>query len=304
MTVCCNTGANTKLALGSTRVDFIEFDSIRTVQTLSDGSIHSIRGRLDHDANMVAEGILYVDYRLSFYLMPDLMAIQLPMMGFINTSGNNWYLGDTLPSTNIILGPSSSPEVTFGNSVCGKWILRGQKGADPPRIDMWFRGMTRDENPVNTFFVSQTSPPLLESYPYSFTSGVLDYAGSPYAFNQCALGVDYGLVAEWNNSVTATNICPTDHDISIGAGLLYSTCDGTTSLVTTPFSGDVAGGTLSLEFSRTVGMTSYSTTFSIGNVKLIANQPRMQKHDFWRYPLQGRGYSQGTAPALQCVNVG
>lgn len=300
---CCDVAALAKMSIGGTRMDFIEFDP-QVYQTLSDGSERSIRGRLDHDSQMVAEGILHVGYRIALYVTPQNLNVLLPLMGFVNSSGNNWYLGDPTPNFSVVFGPNSAPEVTFANSVVAKWMMRGQRGADPIRMDMWFRGTTRVENPAGTYFVSQTNPPLLEGYPYSFVGGTMNLYSQTVGFSQFAMGVDYKTVAEWNNSVSATNLCPTDHAITVGAGALYSTCDGTTSLLTTPFSGDVTGSSFSLEFARTVGVTNYSTTFNIGNVKLIAQQPAARvKHDFVRLPLQGRGYALGTSPALTCTNV-
>lgn len=303
---CCTVGALAKLSIGGQRLQFIEFDPIRVMKTQSDGSKQAIRGRLDHDSNLVAEGILYVDYRIALYQTAENLDVLLPIMGGVESPTDTFTIADALASTTVILGINGCPEVTFGNSFCGKWVARGQKGGDPPRIDLWFRACSRTENPVNTHFTSQTSPSLLVEYPYAFAGGtIMDYGGNPYNFNQYAIGMDYGLVAEWNNNVDATNICPTDHAINVAAGMFYAPCANTVvDLVTTPFSGDVTGGAFSLAFSRTVGMNTYSTTFNVGNVKPLGLQPAVRnKSDFVRLSFNAQGYAVGTSPAMIINNV-
>lgn len=301
---CCVVGALAKLAVNSQRLEFIEFDPVRIVRMLSDGSVEAIRGTLDRLADDVVKGLLYVDFRTSFYMTAQNMALLLPIMGF-SATGNTYKIGDTLASTTVILGLNSCPEFVYGNAFISKWVIRGVRGGDPPRIDVWWRAYTRSEQPSGTFFVSQSSPALLTEYPYPFAGGTaMTFGGQSYQFYQVAFGLDYHLVSEFNNSDTATNICPTDHDITIGHGMLYAPCDNTTTLLTTPFSGDVTGGAYTLSFTTTVSMTTYSTSFSLPNVKLIAQQPGVtNKHDFTRMPFNGRGYAQGTHLSMTCVNV-
>jgi len=301
---CCVTNALAKLAIGGTRLQFIEFDPYRVMRTLSDANGNAILGTLDRDPDLVAPGIEYDQFRISLYMTAQNMNVLLPIMGFTQ-SGNVWTLGNPMPSTEIILGINSVPEATWVDSVCAKWVARGQKGGDPPRIDLWFRAPQRGEQAVNTFFVSDTDPARLTEFAYAFNGGtVMTYSGNTYGFNQYALGLDTMQVAEYMNSTFATYLCPTDHVISIGAGMLYAPCAGTvTNLVTTPFTGDITGGAFSLAFSRTIGMTTYSTTFNLPMVKQIPMQPAVtRKHDFTRLQFHGVGYSNGTAPSMRVTN--
>lgn len=301
MTDCCaNVGALSKLAIGGTRIDFIDFDPVRVVRTLSDGSEKAIRGTLDHGSTAVASGIVYVDFRIGLYVTKQKMDLLLPIMGMPESPSDTFKLGSTLPETTVILGPAGSPEVTFAGAKVGRWVMRGTRGSDPVRLDLWFRAKTRAENPAGTFFISNTNPAMTEGPLYSFTAGTMNLKGATRYFHQFAIGMDYRLAVEFNNSVTATSICPTDHGISVGTGLLYSTCDGNTDVVTDPFAdGDIEGDSFELEFTRLYNAQTYTTGVSIGNVKLIPSQPGVQnKFDFLRAAINGRGYAVGTSPAM------
>ena len=298
---CCNVGATSRLSIGGTRMDFIDFMPERFMKTLSDGSKQSIRGTLDHNSLSVGEGMLFVEFRISMYMTALKLDTLLPILGLTETPTDTFTLGDVLTPTTIILGPKASPEQVYGNAICGRWVISGQKGMEPVKLTMWFRAKTVTEQVVNTTFTNQTTPPLVEGYPYSFTNGSMNLYGAARFFNQFQLGMDYGLIDEFNNSVTATNICPTDHALTIGTSVLYSSCDNNTDLWTLPLSGSVVGSTFTLNFDRTdVGK---STHFSVGNVKLLARPPQVVKPDFLRLPIHGQGYALGTAPLLIATNV-
>ncbi len=297
---CCNVGALAKLAIGGTRMDFIEFSPERFIKVLSDGSVRAIRGRLDHSSDAVGEGMLFVQFRISMYMSALKNDVLLPIMGLAESPTDTFTLGDTLSPTNIILGPSGSKEQVYTDCYCGRWMVAGQKGTDPVRLDLWFTAKTWSEQDPLTFFTGANTPVLNEGYYYSFTNGSMNLLGAARYFNQFRMVMDYGLISEFNNSITATNICPTDHRLQIGTGVLYSTCDSNTDLFTVPMGGDVSGSAFTLNFDR--ADVSKSTHFSVGNVKLIARPPRVVKNDFLRLPVNGEGFALGTSPMLICVN--
>lgn len=299
---CCNVGALAKFAIGGVRMDIIDFMPDRFVKVLSDGSIRSIRGKLDHNQNYANEGMQFVQFRVGMYMTALKNDTLLPIMGLTESPTDTFTLGDSLSSTTVVLGPSGSKEQTFTECYCGRWMLSGQKGMEPVRLDLWFTGKTWSEADAGTFFVSSTNPALTEGYPYSFTQGTMNLLGATRAFNQFRLVMDYGLITEFNNSVTATNICPTDHALQIGTSVLYSTCDGNTDLWTEPMGGDVTGSEFTLNFSRTVGAATYSTNFTVANAKLIARPPRVVKNDFLRLPINAVGFATGTSPLLVVSN--
>ena len=312
---CCGIGALSRLAIGPhggtiVRMDFVDFQPTKIVKTISDAGAHAIRGTLDRIDTDVAEGLLFVQFRTRLYMTSAKMAVLLPCLGFINDSGDNWHLGDSLSYSKIIVGPANAPEDTYDNCVPTDFVVTGQKGADPVMIDIGWMGSSYASAAAGTFFTSQTSPAMTEGTVYPFGTGVnnttqLQIASTTYYMPQVKLSVDYGLVTEYNNNVNVTNACPTNHDITLATSVLYSTCDATTGLFTSPVAGNVTGGAVSLSFSTTIN-SGNTTTFSFANGKFIARPTRIVKNDFNRLPVVLKGYAQvqgGTLyPALSVVN--
>lgn len=313
---CCGSGALSKLALGlstgtPTRMDFLEFRP-QIVKTLADGSVKAIRGTLDHQSTSVAEGLLHVRFRISMWLTSAKFNVLAPMLGFVNTSGTGtvtWQLEDVLPDVTVVVGPTGAPEDTYAGCVCTDFVISGQKGANPIMIDMGFVGKTWATAANGTFFVSQSSPAMLEGYTYPFGQGAnnvstLNVLGQALSMPQFKLSVDNKVIQEFNNSVTATNLCPTDHEIKFGTSALYSTCDGNTALWTVPMAGTITGAAITLTMERTVsGTNDHATVFTIGNAKSVAQSYRITKNDFNRLPLQFEGYAVGSTPALVVTNT-
>lgn len=310
---CCGVGALGKLAIGlsagtPTRMDFIEVHSTKVFKSLSDGSSKTIRGTLDPINQNVAEGMLFVQFRTRLWLTAAKMAVLLPCLGFTNTSGNNWDLGNTLSDSKIIVGPSGSAEVTYDGCVPTDVRWEGRKGSDPIMMDIGWMGKTRTTASAGTFFVSQTSPAMTEGYVYPYPDGAynvtrLNVGGADRLFPLFRLHLDYGIISEFNQSVTATNLCPTKHDLTFGASALYSVCDSTDTLLSTPMSGDVTGAALVVDLERLVGSTTYQTIFNVANLKLLAQDPNITKNDFVRLPINGRGYATSSSAMLSITNV-
>ena len=309
---CCGTGALSRLAIGkigstATRMDFTEFHSVEIVKTLSDGGAKAIRGTLDHIDTNVAEGMLFVKFRTRMWLTSAKMAILLPCLGFTQLS-TVFTVSDTMPECNVILGPAGTKEHTFGGCICSDFVISGAKGSNPIEIDIGWVGMTWAENTNGTFFTSQTSPAMTEGYTYPFAQGAnnvstLSALGQTVYFPNFRLKMDYKLVTEFNNSVTATNVCPTDHDLTFATSALYSTCDSTEPLLDTPLAGTTTGAAITLNFTRTIpGPTTYQTQFVITNAKAIARPPSIKKNDFNRLPLNFRGYAQSSTKSLVITN--
>lgn len=308
---CCGIGALSKLAIGlsggtPTRMDFIDYIP-KNIKTLSDGSDKSIRGTLDHIDQNVAEGMLFVQFRTRMWMTAQKNDILLPCLGFTESPTDTFTLGDTLPASKIIVGPSGSDEITFDNAVPTDWVVSGRKGSDPIMIDIGWMGTTRSNAVAGTFFTSQASPAMTEGYVFPYPDGAasvtrFNVAGSDRYFPQFRLAMDYGVIREFNQSVTATNLCPTNHDLTFGASALYSTCSSTNDLLETPMDGDVSGGELVVDLQRVVGSATYRTIFTVANAKLIASDPAIHKPDWVRLPINARGYATSLAPLLTIVN--
>jgi len=312
---CCGSGALSRLAIGlasapnPTRLDFTHVYGTSVVKHISDGSSQTIRGTLDRVDSNVGEGMLIVRFRVQMWMTALKNEILLPVMGFTNVS-TLWTLGDSLPETTAIVGPAAAPETTYGGCVITDWVASGRKGDDPILWDIGFIGKTRTPNPIGTFFVSQTDPAMTEGYTYPYPSGSYShtqytYMGATRHFPLFQLRHNYHVIDEYLNSVNATNLCPTDHDLTFGTNALYSTCDSTTDLLSEPMSGDTTGSQLIVDLQRTVGSDVYQTQFDVANVKLIARDFDISKNAFNRLPIFGRGYApaDGSRAMLQITNV-
>ncbi len=312
MSNCCGSGALSNLAIGlssntPTRMDFTHVYGITVVKTLSDGSSQTIRGRLNRTEQNVGEGVLIVRFRVVMWLTNPKFNILLPCMGFTNVS-TLWTLVDALPEVKVIVGPAGAPEVTYDGCVVTDWNVIGRKGGDPIAIDIGFIGKTRTPHTAGTFFTSTTSPTLVEGWIYEFPDGSFNrtqfsLGGATRLFPIFKLGLNYHVIDEYLNSVTATNLCPTDHDLTFGTNSLYTVCDSTDDLLSEPMSGDTTGDPLVIDLQRTVDATTYITTFNVANLKLIARDPDITKTRFNMLPIQGRGYELAAGgPLLTITN--
>ena len=289
-------------------MDFIQVHGTRIIKTLSDGSSQTIRGQLDRIDTNVAEGMLHVNFRVQMWMSAAKMDILLPCMGFAESPTDTFILGDSLPSCKVIIGPGGAPEVTYDGAYVTDWVVVGRKGSNPIMIDIGFVGKTRVEAAAGTFFVSKSSPALVEGYTYAYPDGtytVTSYTvlGAARYFPMFQLSENNGVITEFNQSVNATHNCPTDHDLTFGTSVLYSTCDSSTDLVTTPMAGDTSGGPLVIDLERTVGVTTYRTQFSVANAKLLARDGDIRKADFNRVPIMARGFATSSTPMLTVLNT-
>ena len=321
-----------------TRMDLLDFQP-NIVKVLSDGSVKAIRGTLDHQQLSVAQGILHVRFRTKMYLTATKMNTLLPLLGF-NTSTSSpvagtayvWTLGDPLPAqgTNvcnpatIIMAPPGANEDIYYNCYPSDWVIEGQKGADPITIDIGWVGQQWYQQTGATFFTSATTPPLVEGYTYPFAttgtgnsaavtigSGLAGSGSVTLEMPMVRLSCDYKLAVEFLNSLTATNIVPTDHELKIGTSALYPIVDATTNAtylwngVNGPMTGDVSGASFAWNLERATvsgGASFDQTQFSVANIKSIARSFVFKKHDLVRLPLQFEGYASGSTALLQITN--
>lgn len=318
-------GALTKLAIGPTgetisRMAFLSFTP-QFVKTLADGSTKAIRGTLDHQATSVAEGLVHIRFRTTMYLTSTIMDILWPLLGVPLTSYTGT-LVDSLPDSTVILAPPGTKETTFLGCIPTDWTIHGQHGGDPIIIDIGWQGRTFTQAANGTFFTSQSSPALIEGYTFPFADGAaagnastlslpIGTISANLAFPQFRLSMNYNVVAEFNNSITATNLMPSDHDLKFATSILYNPADATSSTGSTeplfdvPASGDVTGAALTLNFQRAAPFASpgnYQTTLTVANMKLLARLPQIVKNDFTRLPINAVGYASGGTALLTVVN--
>ena len=86
MTSCCARGSQAQLSMGGVQMTFVSFDGSHVTKVLSDGSIRTIRGRLDHMDTDVQDGLLFANFTVTQYLTKEKAATLLPLLG-LSTSG-------------------------------------------------------------------------------------------------------------------------------------------------------------------------------------------------------------------------
>ena len=304
---CCGTGSLSKLSIGASggtlsRMDFIEFNPTKIIKTLSDGSQNTIRGTLDHNSTAASEGPAWVEFRTTMYLTAAKLDVLLPLLGLAESPTDTFTLADALSPSKIVLSPNGGKDHTFDNVYPDRWTIHGQAGTDPIRIDIDWCAMSWAEATLGTY----THGTTVEGFPYSFHGqGSMTLEGVTRYFNQVRIGLDYGLIKERNNSLYLSNVCPSDHSLSFGTGVLYSTCDSNTDLYTVPMATATAatGSQLTVGWSRVVGAATYGTSIVVGNVKLLPRFPGIKKSAFNRLPVFGTGYAvTGGAGLLTVVN--
>ena len=316
-------GAKTQIAVGPTggtisKIDFLEFTP-QIVKKLADGSTKAIRGSLDHQQTSVAEGLLHLRFRTKMFVTSAVMDILWPQLGVTLTSYTGT-LADTLPDTDWIIGAPGVKEETYGKCVPTDWKLFGAHGADPIMIDIGWEGRSYTTQANGTFFGA--SPAYVEGYTYPFAAGAasgnastLTYTMGGYSgtvgFPQFVMEMDYGIRAEYNNSITPTNLMPTDHILKFATSVLFNPADSASSTpstetyLDTPMSGDVTGASLVLNFQRAAPFASpsnYQTQLTVANMKGIARVPRIVKNDYVRLPMNLVGYATTGTALLTVVN--
>ena len=320
MTECCPIGGLCSMTVNGNVMDFVTFNPGKTAKVLSDGSDKTIRGTLDHYESDTDEGLQFVGFTVSMYMTQQKMAILLPLMG-LEAAGTTYTLKDPLPATgatspyNIVFDSYGTRSYTYTDCHCGSWSVQGQKGSNPIMIQLTFvaKSVTSAALP-NSGVAPMRTTVVAANIMYGFTRGTMTIDGAERKFNQFKLKMDYGLKegTEFNNSVTATNICPTEHNLTIDTSVLFSACgDNTQELLEKPMgilSGQAAnsltdGAAFVVSFTRTTSAGAvYTTSFTVANVKLIARPPKVDRDGFIRLPVHGIGYRTSAARLLVVQN--
>ena len=96
---------------------------------------------------------------------------------------------------------------------------------------------------------------------------------------------------QWNNSATATAICPTDRENTLSLSTPYTSDES--ALFTTPLS-SATGAAATLAFSR----SGQSTSIAFANLKSIARPPGIPNKGQIRLPLHYRAYKSGSTASV------
>lgn len=297
MTTCCAVGSNAKLSINGTRVNFTSFDGSRVVKTLTDGSVRAIRGEFDHTNADVVDGILFANFRITMHLTSAKAALLLPLMGF-TTSGVTppvtHTTTDTLTEFDTVLTTDGGLDFTFEDAKVGRWMITGQKGTEPIRLELDCTAKNLVTAAAGTF----THGSMTSGSPYAFDKTTLTHNSNSQLYDRFALVVDHGLIVEHNNSQTATQICGSDRVITLGTSFPFSTCSDTTDFVDNPLAGlsDAAG-------VLTMTNGNLSTSFALASLIQTLTIPSVnRKKELTRLPLHWRGYKTASTASIRVTN--
>jgi hypothetical protein len=163
-------------------------------------------GDLDHLINRSQKGRKIVRWSFFFDLTWPVWEHIDGLLGLNNVSGDVYEMGQTDDVTAYPVVIDLDGEVhNIASAVTSGWSLRGQKGSRPVQMQMDIIG--EDEASAGSFTADQ----LAIGSVYAFTDGDLTLSGDAAAdvarpFDRFVLQVENGLVAEWNNSVTLTDV--------------------------------------------------------------------------------------------------
>jgi hypothetical protein len=245
----------------------------------------SITGTRSHIEGRVSLGLIDIKGSIHKFSTPEELDDDLPRILGAAESADTFDLAETLPSFSVAIlrGPQFH---TFSTCYVNKGIFRGKSG-QPLQTELQIFGTSVAEDVAANF----PSVTRRVQQPYVFHEGVLTLGGTGYNFNQFVIVVDNHCKPEYNNSRTATDICPTDRTVALATSVPYTTTEDT--LYTTPVSSE-AGISGSLVFTK----GGQSLTFTFGNLKAIARSPTVTGKTEIRLPLQYFAYKTGSTPEL------
>lgn len=256
-------GAFTKLGINSTKLCYARLvDQSR--YTFVDVGAETMCGVLDHEADLVEDGIKVFRFVLSTWLRPEEFDVFLPLMGFDESPADTFTIADDFESRTFTLTVDRVADI-HAYTLCkvDKWIIRGQSGRLPLALEMHVIGT--DE----TFPASFTPTPLNATAPYAFARGTFNILGQARRFDRFALVGDNHIQSSFYNSFTLSSATPADRTVILGFSTPYTTDE--TDIYQTLAGANRRDGASDavLTFAR----GSQSTSWAFENLKAEAKPP-------------------------------
>lgn len=279
--MACVQGFASAVALNGQSVEFLKVREL-TVRELVDNGQLAIRGILDHNKARVTLGRLKVGFEITMNPSPAELDVILPLMGFSESPTDTFTIGDSYTTFTSIIDRVTKVH-TYSNCKIGRAVFHGQRGSQPVALTMQILATTMSEGSAGSFSATAIDTDIA----YAFHEGVLTLGGTGMAFDRHQLVIDPHLQVQWNNSSTATEICPTDREITLSVNTPYTSSEST--LFTTPLS-SAAGIAGSIAWTR----SGQSTSIALANLKSIARPPSIPGKTEIRLPLTYRAYKSGS----------
>jgi hypothetical protein len=278
----CAQGFASKLAINGQQVEFIGGIRDLSLRELVDNGQVAIRGNLDHTKERVTLGRLIVGFEFTCNPSPAELDVYLPLMGFAESPTDTFTLGNTYGTFTSIIDRVTKVH-TYTSCVMGRSIFRGQRGSQPNSLTQQVLGVNLTEGASGSFSATALDTDIA----YAFTEGVFTYSGTAYAFDRYQWLLDPRMEVQWNNSTTATAICPTDRVNVLSLSTPYTSDEQ--ALFTTPLA-SAAGAAASLAWSR----GNQSTSIAFANLKSLARPPVIKGKGQIRLPLHFNNYRSGS----------
>lgn len=281
-------GHAAQLAINGQAMEFLSVRGGQTTQ-LVDNTEQAIRGILDHQEERVAEGLKPIRLEIEMQPTPSELDVLLPLIGMEESPTDTFTVTDDFSSLLFTVIVDRVAKVhTYANCIVDKAEFYGQTGNLPIGLKLTIIGTTAESEGAAGSF-SATALDL--DHNYAFYEGVLTLESAAREFDRFRLGIENNVFASFNNSQTATDVCPTDRAIWLAESSPYNSTEA--DLYTNGIA-DAGGAAGSLVFTR----STKSTTFTFGNLKLIGRPADIPGKEEIRLDNFYRAYKSGATPVL------
>lgn len=301
----CNQGSFTRLAIDGQQMPFLRIID-RSRYGLVDTSDKEIRGILEPHANRVTAGIQVFRWVITMQPSPADLDVILPLIGMNESPTDTFSVvdgsGDSVsPQSFTSIIDRSTKVHTYSTCYVDKATFYGQRGDAPVNLDLEIVGTSESEG--SSFSASAIGTPDLA---FAFHEGTVKLGTAAgvgtngiVEFDRFRLVINNHLASQYNNSATATAICPTRREITLAISTPYTSDEATLYSVPGPVNTSTAGYSSPdayIKFTRT--SPAVSTLFTFGNLKSIAKPPDIPGKEEVRLAQFYKAYTTDSAAAL------
>lgn len=263
----------------------------KSVIKLTDGSIKSICGKLDHYEANVDEGIVIPRMSLKMQPTPEELDIIFPWIGFEEAPTDTFTptIDITTMPLPVIFDRVASID-GLGNAYVNTAIFRGQKGTSPMslELDLIFDQIIDLDGEAWVGVMPEN-----KTAPYPFHRSTINLESAARSFRSFAFAINNNLIFEHENNRVPTNFQFGDEGRTYHLGVDTPYLASNLDLLSNPID-SVAGDSAALQFTR----DTQSTLFSFTNLKLEASPPDVMKSEV-RLSNYYKAYGSGsTLPVI------
>lgn len=283
-------GALAQLCINGQTMEFLTLRG-GAVYELVDNTGEAIRGTTDRAKERVKAGLQKVDLLISMNPSPAELDVLMILIGMDESPADTFTVDDgstTVMDSFAVVVDRVAKVHTYATCYVNRAVFRGQKGTKPVQLDLHIIGYAETEGAAASFTCAGA---LDTDLAYAFTDGTLTVQSAARPIDRFALSIDNKLQRQFNNSQTATSICPTDKEITLAASASYVAAN--TDLHTLWMT-DAAGATGTL----VIADGAQTTTFTFGNLKAISSSPDIPGKTEIRKDMYYRAYSSSTTKSL------